>query len=119
MRSEYLKALLNIQHECDLLKEIKDVIDECKMIRTVLLDQLAVLDSNCYQEFFPDLYTATGEEANGRKTFQSTADPGMFWEATQILLGSVHDFDLVESHASTVEKSVSCLVLKVPRHNQG
>jgi len=46
-RSNYLKKLLDIRDESQLLEDIKDVLDEIKMIRGVLYDQNMVVDKAC------------------------------------------------------------------------
>jgi hypothetical protein len=114
-RSDNLKILLNIRRECDLLKEIKDVLDEIKMIKAILTDQLGVLNTKCYSKFFPDLYSTTTRKAKedgrgkgeGKKIEETIPTPGAFTEAKQILGSIIHNFDVMEVHATSVERGVS------------
>ena len=87
MRGECLKVLLNIRGESNLLKEIKDILDEIKMIKAILNDQLVVLTLPCLKEI------------------------GLmerFAEARTLLASIRHSFDVMETHGKDVERGV-CL----------
>jgi RNA-binding protein YhbY len=112
-RSDYLKTLLNIGRECNLLKEIKDALDEIKMIKAVLTEQLNVLKFSCFSKILPELYSTvftvamTKEKSEDQSEARPNTTPGgAFSEAKQLLEDIMHNFDVIGNHASAVEKGV-------------
>lgn len=90
------------------------MLDEVKMIKAVLTEQLNVLKSSCFSKIFPELYLTGFTEAATREKseFKSEVKPnptpgGAFSEAKQLLEDIMHNFDVMENHASAVEKGVS------------
>jgi len=67
------------------------VLDEIKMIKAVLTEQLKVLNTTCYDKFIPEALSTRGA----------------FSEAKELLDGTMHNFDVMENHASAVERGVS------------
>lgn len=85
-----------------MLKDIKDVLDEIKMVKAILVDQLSVLDSSCLPEFFPDPhYSDTDRSPN----------PRAFKDAKMLLEGINSSFDVMETHAKDVERGVSTSII--------
>jgi hypothetical protein len=78
---------LKIRGEYNLLKEVKDILDEIKMIKAVLTDQLGVLNDPCL-------------------------NPEAFMEAKSLLHSIEHTFDLMEAHAKDVESGVSAFTMR-------
>lgn len=89
------------------------MLDEIKMIKAVLTEQLNVLKSSCFSKIFPELYSpgyteaATQEKSEDQSEARPNATPGgAFSEAKQLLEDIMHNFDVMENHASAVERGV-------------
>ncbi|KAI9644764.1 hypothetical protein NHQ30_006791 [Ciborinia camelliae] len=113
-RRQKLAELLDIQNESGLLKDIKDIRDEIKMIRAVLADQLKVLKNlNCPErsvDSFANLPFRTPSQA-ATVLFEKHGLDGNPAQSSVALLGRVYssleetneEFEIMESHAKEVE----------------
>ena len=97
LRRDKLKRLLDIRSESKLLREIKDVLDEIKMIKAILTDQLGVLESSELPKFFSEFYGNSSTNKRG---------PRPFSEVKKLLEGISYDFDGMKNHAKDVERGV-------------
>jgi hypothetical protein len=91
LRSERLNKLLDIRAETKLLGEIKDILDEIKIIHAVLADQKKVLESKTLN---PLLEGSTSEESNARRPME-------------ILETIERNIKSLETHAISTEHGVS------------
>jgi hypothetical protein len=92
-RSRHLKVLLDIRAESKLLKEVKDILDELKMIDAVLSDQQKVLDWNASatRRFY----------ASGFQTMDS-------WnQMTKVVFEIQESLNTMREHARSIEVGVS------------
>jgi DNA repair ATPase RecN len=85
-----LGELLDISKEWKPLTEIKDILDEIKIIQTTLQDQLSVLNSDEMRNLE---YEVLGRASEKAKDILSRAD---------------RSFAVLQTRAEEVEKSVSC-----------
>jgi hypothetical protein len=85
-----LGELLDISKESKPLMEAKDILDEIKIIRTTLEDQMAVLNSSEMRKF---------------ESFWPGMDAGI-WKARDMLYRASRSFDILKARAEAVEKSV-------------
>jgi hypothetical protein len=85
--------LLDIRAESKLLKEVKDILDELKMIDAVLSDQQKVLD----------LYASTTREFIGVE-FQ---DLNSWEQMTKVVLEIQESLNNMREHARSIEVGVS------------
>ena len=82
-RSNYLKKLLDIRDESNLLGDIKDLLDEIKMIHCILSDQAIVVDK-------------------ARERLRDQSLEGV----KQNLVDLEHKFKIMNDHADSVETAV-------------
>jgi hypothetical protein len=83
-------VLLDIREETKLLGEVKDILDEIKMIRSVLADQRKVLDSKSMEELL-------GSNDND--------NPHPNWPQ-DVLNGVRNNIEIMETHAKSAEDGV-------------
>jgi hypothetical protein len=84
-----------------LLEEVQDILDEIKMVQSVIDDQIKVLESSEIQDFF-----------FGRKGSFSDRRDG-FREPRKILYGTRENFDAMNSLTRAVEEGVSRAILEL------
>ncbi|KAH8766931.1 hypothetical protein F5882DRAFT_510319 [Hyaloscypha sp. PMI_1271] len=95
-RSWHLKVLLDISAESKLLKEVKDILDELKMIDAVLSDQQKVLDLNA----------STTREFVGLD-FQ---DMNSWKQMTKVVSEIQESFNNMREHARSIEVGLEHLL---------
>jgi hypothetical protein len=88
-------VLLDIREETKLLGEVKDILDEIKMIRSVLADQRKVLDSKGFEELL-------GED-------NDHDNPHPHWPR-DVLDGICDNIEIMETHAKSAEDGVTHLL---------
>jgi hypothetical protein len=99
-RKRFLKKLLDIRKESNLLEEIQDILDEIKMVQAVIEDQIKVLKSPEIAQFLcDDAYTESDWERGG------------FKEPLKILRGIKANFEAMQSLTKAVEDGVRHLSL--------
>jgi hypothetical protein len=98
-RSKLLKRLLDIRKESNLLERVKDLLDEIKMIQSIIKDQLEVLgvSEKKRSSEIKDFFGADWKE-------------GGFNEPLKVLRGINDNFRGMESLALALEKGVRCFV---------
>ena len=89
-RRVLLGELLDISRESQPLTEVKDILDEIKIIQTTLEDQVTIIHSDKMVELENDLATV-----------------GLFNKARNMITRASRNFEVLKSRAEAVEKSVS------------
>jgi len=107
-RSKLLKKLLDIRSESNLLKEVKDILDEIKMILSVLCDQIEILESDGLKEFFkkPAEVSASPSQTPPAQITVPTTISHPFPKVRDLINGTKKNFTAMEAHAKDVEKGV-------------
>jgi hypothetical protein len=100
LRSKYLKSLLDIREESTLLKDVKDILDEVKMINAVLLDQRKV--------FLDDMLSDNMREF--RDEFEN------FEKLTELIGQTYYNLENMKEHAQAVEVGVSITFVDESSH---
>jgi hypothetical protein len=108
-----LKKLLNIRLESKLLREIKDVRDEIKMINAVLDDQVECLNSSALSHFFEP----PRQHTNAKSQLVPDAKSHPFYDAIKFLMEAKADFEVMETDAKKIEEGVSIRYSKLVRTN--
>jgi len=97
-RDVLLSQLLDITEESKPLAEVKDILDEIKMIRTVLEDQLSAIALDDTNLWLDDL----------------KYDQLAFGEARDMIQRTIATFSTLKTRAEAVENSVRCANPRLP-----
>lgn len=115
-RRKLLKKLLDIRSESNLLKEVKDILDEIKMILSVLNDQIEILESDGLKEFFnePAEASASPLQPPGAHSTLPATSSYPFPKVWDQISGTKKNFTAMEAHAKDVGKGVSFTIQASP-----